>query len=104
MRHRLNQEAAEVITRQIRLRNLSGMIVIDFLHGMNRSEREAITRSIEKGIKHANLITTVYGFTAMGLFELSRERSEATFKEQYESAKRRYHERVKEKIKEDKKL
>ena len=104
MRHQLNMEAAEMLVKHIKLRNLSGMIVVDFLHGMKGDERKEITSLIEDGLKDDVVITTVFGFTAMGLFEIARQRRDLSFQEQYELAERRHQEAIKEKIKRDNSL
>ncbi|WP_180499002.1 ribonuclease E/G [Aedoeadaptatus nemausensis] len=104
MRHQLNLEAAEMLVKHIKLRNLSGMIVVDFLHGMKEDERKEITSLIEDGLKDDVVITTVFGFTAMGLFEIARQRRDLSFQEQYELAERRHQEAIKEKIKRDNSL
>lgn len=104
MRHQLNLEAAEMLVKHIKLRNLSGMIVVDFLHGMKGDERKEITSLIEDGLKDDVVITTVFGFTAMGLFEIARQRRDLSFQEQYELAERRHQEAIKEKIKRDNSL
>ncbi|MDD7363685.1 MAG: ribonuclease E/G [Peptoniphilus sp.] len=104
MRRRVNLEAARVIARQIKLRNLSGMIVLDFLHGMSESEKEELTAYMSDAFLDDLQITTVYGFTAMGLFEIARQRSDLEFEEQYRRAKKKYQDAMKEKIKDGKEL
>ena len=104
MRRRLNREAAEMLVKHIKLRNLSGMIVVDFVHGMDEGERKDITSLIEEGLKDDMVITTVFGFTAMGLFEIARQRRDLRFEEQYELAKRHHQEALKEKIKRENSL
>lgn len=102
MRIQLNEEAARKIARQINLRNLSGMIVIDFLHGMNAAEKKAIKDILEAELKGGPLMTKVYGFSTMGLFEIARERKELSFQRDYERAKEAYVRDLKDKIKSEK--
>lgn len=104
MRRQVNEEAAHIIAKQIRLRNLSGMIVVDFLHGMSRSEKVALKRSMEEAFRGDTQITTVFGFTAMGLFEIARQRNDLPFDEQYRLAEKRHREAIKERIKREKDL
>ena len=69
-----NMEAAMESARQILLRNLSGMILIDFID-MDRKSREEIRSAIETFfIKYDNRKFDIYGFTRAGLFEMAREK------------------------------
>lgn len=68
----INAAAAVEIVRQIRLRNVSGIIVIDFLK-MNESGREEITRVVEKNVGDDVSNSEILGFTRAGLFEIVRK-------------------------------
>ena len=103
-RMKVNMEAAEEIAKQIKLRNLSGMIVVDFVHGMDKEQMASLTEHMEKQLAEGPMITTVYGFSAMGLFEIARERKELPFEAQYREAEERYREAIKNKIKREKEL
>jgi Rne/Rng family ribonuclease len=69
----VNRNAAREIGRQIILRNLAGQIVIDFLPIKRKSSRKIITEIILKILKEDKR-SILYGFTNLGLFELSRHR------------------------------
>ncbi len=69
-----NREASAEAARQIVLRNLSGMILIDFLDSDKKAQREIC--EMMEGIfeKYDNRKFDIYGFTKAGLFEMSREK------------------------------
>lgn len=70
-----NSDAATEILRQIKFRNLSGIILIDFIDMHNTDNRDIILdRMIEKS-KNDYQPIKVYGFTALGLMELTRKRN-----------------------------
>lgn len=104
MRVKVNREAAKEIAKQIHLRNLSGMIVVDFVHGMSEAQMEDLMASMKEALSEDAMITTVYGFSAMGLFEIARERKELPFEQQLQVAEERHREAVKNKLKRDKEL
>ena len=104
MRMEVNREAAREIAKQIYLRNLSGMIVVDFVHGMSEEQMALLTTYMKEALSEGSMITTVYGFSAMGLFEIARERKELPFEQQLQEAERRHREAVKNKLKRDKEL
>ena len=104
MRMEVNGEAAREIAKQIQLRNLSGMIVVDFVHGMSEAQMADLTAFMKKALSEDAMITTVYGFSAMGLFEIARERKELPFEQQLQVAEERHREAVKNKLKRNKEL
>lgn len=104
MRMEVNREAAREIAKQIYLRNLSGMIVVDFVHGMSEAQMAELTTYMKEALSEGSMITTVYGFSAMGLFEIARQRKELPFEQQLQAAEERYREAVKNKLKRDKEL
>lgn len=72
--YKTNLEAAEKIIQQIKLRNIGGMIIIDFIHMENNLEKENIFKLFKENFKEEKIVTKIYGFSNMGLFELSRQR------------------------------
>jgi ribonuclease G len=70
-----NLEAAQVIARQLRLRNLGGIIVIDFIDMENADHREAVLAEFDKALARDRTKMTVNGFTALGLVEMTRKRT-----------------------------
>ncbi len=79
---RVNKEAADEIARQIRLRNLSGIILIDFIN-MNepRSQAELLS-ALRQALKNDPVKTQVHGMTALGLVEMTRMKGRSTLYEQ----------------------
>lgn len=70
-----NLEAAQTIARQLRLRNLGGIIVIDFIDMNNDSHREAVLGELQKALERDRARTSVTGFSALGLVEMTRKRT-----------------------------
>jgi ribonuclease G len=70
-----NLEAAQAIARQLRLRNLGGIIVVDFIDMDNPAHREAVLAELKKAIARDRTRMTVNGFTALGLVEMTRKRT-----------------------------
>lgn len=70
----VNKEAAEEILRQLRLRNLSGMVLVDFIN-MKNSENEKVLKSlVSEYAKQDFAKINVYDFTRLGLLEMTREK------------------------------
>ncbi|MDR0234056.1 MAG: ribonuclease G [Zoogloeaceae bacterium] len=70
-----NLEAAQAIARQLRLRNLGGIIVIDFIDMENAEHRKAVLSEFNKALAGDHTRITVNGFTALGLVEMTRKRT-----------------------------
>lgn len=71
--HRVNLEAIEEITQQIFLRDIGGIIIIDFLRESKRG-REEIFLKIKEGFVRDIRETEIYGYTKSGLFEIVRQK------------------------------
>lgn len=69
-----NKEAAAEIARQIRLRNMGGMIVIDFIHMDEDSHWEQVLGALEDGLTDDRTHSRIVGLTGAGLVELTRRR------------------------------
>jgi ribonuclease G len=69
-----NMEAAAEIARQIRLRNMGGMIVIDFIHMDEDDHWEQVVGALEAGLAGDRTHSRVIGLTGAGLVELTRRR------------------------------
>lgn len=72
---RTNMEAAAVIPRQLRLRNLGGIVVIDFIDMADPAHRDEVLRVLQRHFEADPARVRVHGFTALGLVELSRKRT-----------------------------
>src|SRR5438094_1778947 len=70
-----NLEAAQVIARQLRLRNLGGIIIIDFIDMENAEHRSAVLAELNKALARDRTKITVNGFTGLGLVEMTRKRT-----------------------------
>ncbi|MBC7697530.1 MAG: ribonuclease E/G, partial [Bacteroidia bacterium] len=70
-----NLEAAQCIARQLRLRNLGGIIIIDFIDMDEDSQREAVLEELKKAVDLDRSRTGVNGFTPLGLVEMTRKRT-----------------------------
>jgi ribonuclease G len=70
-----NLEAAHVIARQLRLRNLGGIIIVDFIDMENDSHRESVLTEFKKALSLDRTRVTVNGFTTLGLVEMTRKRT-----------------------------
>ena len=75
-------EACKELARQIRIRNLSGIIVIDFLKMKDLRENETIVKEMSRLSQLDPTPTKVYGLTRLGLMEMTRNKEYATLKEQ----------------------
>jgi ribonuclease G len=70
-----NLEAAQAIARQLRLRNLGGIIVLDFIDMQNDAHRAAVLEEFKRALARDRTRVTVNGFTALGLVEMTRKRT-----------------------------
>ena len=72
---RTNLEAAQAISRQLRLRNLGGLVIIDFIDMRNDEHRSQVLRALERGLARDPARTHVYPFSPLGLVEMTRKRT-----------------------------
>ena len=70
-----NLEAAQSIARQLRLRNLGGIIVVDFIDMDSAEHRAAVLEEFRRALARDRMRITVSGFTALGLVEMTRKRT-----------------------------
>ena len=70
-----NLEAAIVIARQLRLRNLGGIIIVDFIDMDNLEHREAVLNEFRKALSRDHTRMTLGEMTALGLVEMTRKRT-----------------------------
>ncbi len=73
--YKTNLEAAQVIARQLRLRNLGGIIICDFIDMDTLEHRDAVLEEFKKMLAHDRTRTSVNGFSALGLVEMTRKRT-----------------------------
>jgi ribonuclease G len=70
-----NLEAAHAIVRQLRLRNLGGIIILDFIDMENAEHRNAVLTELNKALSRDRTKISVSGFSALGLVEMTRKRT-----------------------------
>ena len=70
-----NVEASQAIARQLRLRNLGGIIIIDFIDMSNEDHRRRVLASLEQALSKDRVKTTINGFSQLGLVEMTRKRT-----------------------------
>jgi ribonuclease G len=70
-----NLEAAQCIARQLRLRNLGGIIIIDFIDMDEDAQRETVLAELQKAVDIDRARTNINGFTSLGLVEMTRKRT-----------------------------
>jgi ribonuclease G len=70
-----NLEAAGAIARQLRLRNLGGIIIADFIDMLREDHQQAVLSELRKQLARDRTRTTVSGFTQLGLVEMTRKRT-----------------------------
>lgn len=70
----INIEAANALARQIRLRNLSGIIIVDFIDMQKKEHRDQLIQHLREAVKNDKIQTVVVGITSLGLVEMTRKK------------------------------
>lgn len=70
-----NLEAAHAIARQLRLRNLGGIIILDIIDMENEEHKTAVLAELNKALSHDRTKLSMSGFSALGLVEVTRKRT-----------------------------
>lgn len=70
-----NLEATQVIVRQLRLRNLGGIIIIDFIDMQEQAHRDEVMRLLEKMLERDHAKTKITQVSELGLVEMTRKRT-----------------------------
>ena len=70
-----NLEAAQAIARQLRLRNLGGIVILDFIDMEEQEHRDTVLAELKKALSRDRTRMTVNGFTQLGLVEMTRKRT-----------------------------
>ena len=78
----INREAALEIARQLRLRNLSGMILVDFINMKNTNDQSELLQYMGSLVRSDPMQTVVVDVTALGIMEITRKKSAKTLAEQ----------------------
>jgi len=79
---RTNLEAAALIPRQLRLRNLGGIIVCDFIDMEDEEHRRQVMRTLERACEADPARIRLSGFSQLGLVEMSRKRTRESLAQQ----------------------
>ncbi|HKL80746.1 MAG TPA: ribonuclease E/G [Mobilitalea sp.] len=79
---KVNREAAKEIAKQVRLRNLSGIIIIDFIDLELKKDKELLMEELESYLKADPIKTTLVDMTALGLVEVTRKKVRKPLHEQ----------------------
>jgi ribonuclease E/ribonuclease G len=74
----VNLEAAPAIAQQLRLRNIAGAVVVDFVTMRSAYDRDKVQAALAEALRDDPVPTQVYGFTRLGHFELTRTRRGTT--------------------------
>lgn len=69
-----NLEAAEEIARQLRLRNIGGLVVLDFIDMKNRRDQQAVYTKLKENIRRDKAKTHILPISPLGLMEMTRQR------------------------------
>jgi ribonuclease G len=69
-----NIDAANEIAKQIRLRNIGGIIIVDFIDMESESDRQRVINTLEEAVKKDKVKTNVLGLTKLGLVEITRKK------------------------------
>lgn len=84
---KINLEAAEEVAFQLRLRNLSGIIIVDFINMRSRDDNNMLLQTLRKFVKQDRVNTTIVDMTPLGLVEITRKRTSRPLREQFAAYK-----------------
>ncbi len=76
-----NLEAANAIARQLRLRNLGGIIILDFIDMKDPEHRRQVLRVLEKALEKDYAKTSITGVSQIGLVEMTRKRTQESLEQ-----------------------
>lgn len=84
---KINLEAAEEIACQLRFRNLSGIIIVDFIDMEREEDKELLLHTLEKAVSGDPVKTTIVGISKLNLVEITRKKIRKPFYEQFQAVK-----------------
>lgn len=84
----VNKEAGEEVFRQLRLRNLSGMILVDFVNIKDKEQREQFFQELRTMAQQDPVPTKVHDITALGIVEITRKKVSHPLAEQLQGNKK----------------
>ncbi len=71
----INMEAAEEIARQLRIRNVGGLVIVDFIDMRSRKNQKRVLERLRDSMKEDSVKCTILGMSEFGLVEMTRQRS-----------------------------
>ena len=77
----VNLEAAEEIARQLRMRNVGGLVVIDFIDMKSRKHQQQVYRKMKELMRNDRARTNVLPISPLGLMEMTRQRSDESIRD-----------------------
>ncbi len=80
---KINLEAAEEVARQLRLRNLSGIIIVDFINMKSQENKKVLLTYFRELLSNDPTKTLLVDMTALGLVEITRKKAKMTLQEQF---------------------
>ena len=80
---RTNLEACGEIARQVRLRNLGGIILIDMIDMEDEQHRQQVMDALKAALATDRVKTVVHGMTALGLIEMTRKKSRVPLRDEW---------------------
>lgn len=78
-----NLEACKEIARQVRLRNVSGIILIDMIDMEEPEHRQRVLDMLSEAFANDRVKTVIHGFTSLGLIEMTRKRSRRPLRDEW---------------------
>ncbi len=81
---RTNIEAAQEVARQLQLRNIGGIIIVDFIDMREEADRVQVLQMLQQALATHRVKTNVLGFTQLGLVEMTRKKNGYTLQEMFE--------------------
>lgn len=82
----INLDAAEEIARQLRLRNMGGAVIIDFLRMKDKAERDKLYKALEDYFNEDPCTVQIHGWSNLGMMEVTRHRRTPALAERFESS------------------
>lgn len=78
---KINLEAAKEAAYQLRVRNLSGIVIVDFINMQSDANKALLLQSFKNAVAFDNVQTNVIGFTSLGLVEVTRKKKNKPLKD-----------------------
>lgn len=84
---KINMEAAKEIARQLRIRNISGICIVDFINMKTKEDEDELMHAFRMELKKDPVATQLIDITKLGLVELTRKKVKKTLREQIDFKK-----------------